>query len=54
MGLISPTGRPAPPWCCEFGALGKNFDHIQLSTELPGQSDIGSGSAKACAFGALP
>src|SRR5258705_240845 len=32
----------APPGCCGFGALGKNFDHIQLSTELPGKSDIGS------------
>ena len=53
MGLISPTGRPAPPWCCEFGALGKNFDHIQLSTELSGKSDIGSVLQRRRRLGAL-
>jgi hypothetical protein len=37
--------------CCEFGALGKNFDHIQLSTELPGQSDIGSVLQSICVSG---
>ena len=45
--------RRQQAWCCGFGALGKNFHHIQLSTELPGQSDIGSVLQRRRRLGAL-
>ena len=65
-GLLS-SGRPepvnkiaagltmatAPPGVAGLAHQGKNFDYVHLSTELPGQGDIGSGLQRHRRLGAL-
>jgi hypothetical protein len=43
--------RRAPPWCCEFGALGKISTVFSCPQKLPGRSEIGSVLQSICVSG---